>query len=155
MSPGQTSYRRRRVLLSAVSVSAVGIAGCLGGSDENPEGDSNDDEPDLSSEQAALVDSWLDALDAEREVRGFRVFSDEILPEYSTDGSPEDDIPVLGRTYADAVADGLDHVTMPIAMNDEDRLEFMIYIYPEWADEYTSGEIDETEYFERIEETIH
>lgn len=146
------STRRRFVLLLS-SGAVTGLAGCLG--DDDDETESEDDSASLPPDQQQLVETWIESVDDDLNVLDWRMFGDQFIPEYSSGHPPETDIPILADSYAEIVADGFEHETMPTAVDDEGLIQYMVNIFPEWALEYTDGEIDRSEYIDRIEETLH
>ena len=152
MKNATSGTTRRQFVLFATSAVTVTLAGCL---DDDEDDEIPGDEDLLPSDQQALVEAWIAAVDDDLDVQSWRMFGDQFIPEYSSGNPPETDIPILGESYADIVADGFEYETMPTAVDDEGLIQYMVYIYPEWAEEYYQGEIDKDEYIGRIEGTIH
>ena len=143
--------RRRFITVSGLSC-LCGLAGCLGDDDEGdtaPPG--TDDLPEETIEQAEGIATDVEA---DRDVLQWRFAGDLHVIEFYGE-HPSDDIPILGAAYADGVADGFDHRTMPTAMDENDTIEYMVYIEVEWAREWTDGALADAEYHDLIAATIH
>ena len=152
MTAERTDHTRRQFVLALSGVAAVGLAGCLGDEDDT---DETENRAEISSGQEALIEDWIADVDDELNVEGWRMFGEQFIPEYASGNPPEVDIPLLGKSYARIVDGGFQYETMPTAVDDDGLIRYMVIIEPEWAIEYTAGEIDEAAYVNRIEGTIH
>jgi len=140
----------RRWFLVVASTAATGVAGCLGESD-----DDSGDEPAIPADQQELIEAFLDELGQHADVEDWSMFGDQFVPRYVSGNSPEEDIPMLGAAYAGIVEEGFEFETMPTALDEDGIIDWMVYIFPEWAEEYLEGEMSEEEYHTEIRETIH
>ena len=152
MTAERTDRTRRQFVVGVSGVAVTGFAGCLGDSDDS---DETDRRAEIPADQEELIETWIADVDDDLQVEGWRMSGEQFIPEYASGNSPETDIPVLGESYARIVDDGFEYQTMPTAVDDDGLIRYMVIIEPEWAEEYTTGEIDEAEYVNRIEGTIH
>lgn len=154
MTDGGPGRSRRRFIAAVSSVAVVGVAGCLGDSDDEGEDDA-DPEPDIPEDQRELVEAWIDEVDDELNVQDWSMFGDQFIPRYVSGNPPQEDIPLLAESYAGVVDEGFEFETMPTVLHDDGTIDWMVYIYPSWAEEYLEGSMTEDEYHEAIEQTVH
>lgn len=151
-------FGRRRVLGAISAGVTVGTAGCIGGTtedgadddhgDEGDESDVDEETRELAAEMVAAVDDELSVIDWE--IPGM------FIPEYTDSGGLEEDVPILGDAYADIVDQGFDRRAMPTALeDDEESVDFMVFLEPEWATAYLEGEWSGEEYYAEIEDSEH
>jgi len=148
---------RRRTLLSAVSLSTVGLAGCLGGdsgdgfdgSSETDEGNSSDEDryPDLSETQR----SFVRRLDRDIEVTSATAGADELTVTVQTTGTAGDDLRRVAEVYLNFAA-ALD-VDLRARVEDRGLSQSTFVIRRKWASQLNDGDIDSEEYLTRIVNT--
>lgn len=147
---------RRRFLVSVGGACVASLSGCLGdgGEGESTDHGDEDDTSEPSEEARSLAESFVDAIDDELSVTESTWRGPQFVPEYEDSGGLETDVTVMGEAYADVVDEGFDHQMMPTAM-DDDGVDFMVFLEPEWAAAYVDEELSETEYHAEIEESEH
>ena len=141
---------RREYMVSGSSMLLVGGAGCLG--EDN--GDDEADHDDIPDDQISLADAFVEAIEDEFSVDGWRI-TDRFIPEFYSENDAETDIPVLAEAYADIVAEGFDYHAMPTALDETDSITYMVNIDIDWATSYLDEDIDLDDYVAKIEDTIH
>ena len=146
---------RRRYLSYVCCFSIVSVTGCIGSGNGADEDAASNQRDDLDEQTIALANVMGSVVDDELTFLEWRFSGDRFIPEFITVDGPEVEIPILGRAFAEIVADGFAHESMPTGVTEDDFIEYMVYIQPEWAKEYNSGELSEQSYFEQIEATIH
>lgn len=149
---------RRTVLGIATAVGGGTIAGCLddttGNGDGDDEGAGDADDPSDDSEEAReLAAEMVEAIDDDLSVANWKL-NGMFVPEYTDSGGVDADVPILGTAYAEIVDRGFDRRAMPTALDDE-NVEFMVFLEPEWANAYLDGDWSEEEYYAEIEDSEH
>ena len=146
----------RRFYLRCICSSALlSLAGCTGSDDDADDDFDANPRDDLEEETVELADVMASTVDGELTFVGWRFSGGLFVPEFITEDGAEKEIPILGRAFADIVADGFEHESMPTALNEDEFIEYMVYIEPEWAKEYNTGELSEESYFQNIQATLH
>ncbi|WP_254533755.1 hypothetical protein [Natrinema gelatinilyticum] len=146
----------RRSVLTAATVAGLGtLAGCVTGTPENGTGtDDVDGGSDISESDRELAAEMVETIDADLTVIGWEL-PGMFIPEYTDSIGLEEDVAILGSAYADIADRGFDHKAMPTAQNADGEVEFMVFIEPEWANSFLDDDWSETEYYTRIEESVH
>lgn len=152
---------RRTVLIAAAGGGGGTIAGCLDettegeGEGEHGTGDGNGDgESDADEEARELAAEMVEAIDDELAVADWELHG-MFVPEYTDSGGVETDVPILGNAYAEIVDRGFDRRAMPTALDDDENVDFMVFLEPEWANAYLDGDLSEAEYYAEIEDSEH
>lgn len=127
------------------------LSGCTS-SDDEPSSDPRDDLDDRTME---LADAMGEQISETIGFRRWRFSGDLFIPEYDTAGSPTADVPIISEAYASIVEQGFEYTAMPSAFGEDDLLTYMVYIQPEWASAYSTGDLSEDEYHQQIFETVH
>ncbi|GEM_PF-1735165 len=165
---GSSRRHSRRQLVAATGLTLLGgLAGCLGDGDsvntEEPADDNEghddhvdaDDDVEIHAETEALAEQFVDALESDREVLGWRFNGDLFVPDFRDGGDLQADVELLGEAYADIVAEGFDHRAMPSAYDADGEMTYMVFLEVEWATEYLEGERSTDEYHEAILDSEH
>ena len=145
---------RRHYIAMTVSLLASGVAGCIGDNDDDTADAEGSGASDLPEETQALAEKMASLVDEERNIHRWRFSGDLYILEFIGE-FPPDDIPILGRAYAEVVADGFEYLSMPTAINENGAIEYMVYIEPEWANQLNEGTLTDAEYHDLVAETIH
>ncbi|WP_254525601.1 hypothetical protein [Natrinema caseinilyticum] len=154
---------RRSVLTLGITVGVGTIAGCLGTTDETEEEterETGDDVPqgdvgsEISEETRALAAEMVETIDDDLSVADWQ-FHSMFVPEYTDSGGLEADVQILGDAYADIVDRGFDYRSMPTALDENEITDFMVFLEPEWATAYLTGDWSKETYYAEIEASTH
>lgn len=138
----------------------MAIAGCVGddssGEDEADGGTETETEvPEADAEQV-FVDMLSDdiAIEGVNHITG--TFDVEATTSATDDEGVEAEVQALADAYAALVEDGHGGDEMNVyAYNDDGELEYRVEVEATWASEYTTGEMDADEYYDRALETLN
>lgn len=146
---------RRAVLTTATAICIGTVAGCLDDADEESDDDSSEeDESDGNEEPRALAAEMVEAIDDEVSVVNWEL-NGMFVPEYTDSRGLEGDVPILGDAYADIVDRGFDRRAMPTALDEDENVDFMVFLEPEWAESYLDGDWTEERYYTEIADSEH
>ncbi|MFA9427761.1 hypothetical protein [Natronorubrum sp. A-ect3] len=157
---------RRTVLATATAIGGGTLAGCVSDSGDGASDDTHSDDDDghdhdengetdeHSELETELAAEMIDAIDDELSVTDWEL-NGMFVPDYTDSGGLEADIEILGPAYADIVEQGFDRRAMPTAYADDGSVDFMVFLEPEWAQEYLDGELSEAEYYAEIADSEH
>ncbi|TQQ79829.1 hypothetical protein EGH24_10070 [Halonotius terrestris] len=146
----------RRTLMATVAAGTTGLAGCLGG--DGGGGFGGDDEAETASEEdgefsdlSATQQSFVGRLDEKLDVNAARAATEAFVVDVQTTGNSDEDI----RLAAEAYVNFVEQLALDLRVHVEDRglRQATFVIETAWAEQFKSGEIDDSEYLARIAET--
>jgi hypothetical protein len=134
---------RRTFVTGTATAATLGLAGCLGGNEEQPRTD----------------DEHVDALRAEIDDRGIEVLDVQLAEnvvevEHRTQGEPNDAIADVAMAFVERIAEEWDVERLDGYLRDELGNDWAWHAEAEWAEAYADGEIGPEEYGERLRGTL-
>ena len=137
--------RRRTFVTGTATAATLGLAGCLGGEDEE--------------DQTRTDDEHVEALRTEIKNRDLEVIDikldEEIVTvEHGTRGEPNDAVANVAMAFVERIAEEWDVDRLDGYLRDELGNDWAWHAKAEWAEAYAEGEIGPKEYGERLRGTL-
>jgi hypothetical protein len=135
--------KRRTFVTGTATVATLGLAGCLGGNEEQP----RTDDEHVDALQAEIADRDVEVID-------IQLAEDVVEVEHGYDGEPNDAIANVAMAFVERIADEWGVERLEGYLQDEEGNDWAWHAKAEWARAYADGEIGPEEYGERLRGTL-